>query len=78
MIDTKNELNKKIVSTMAKIQEDYPGLAKHLDEIPVHFLPHNNEGVNEQDLKNYLDSLTDLYETYSEEHQDSPDSPDKS
>ena len=67
-MESQNDLNKKIVLTTMKIQETFPELVKYLDEIPEHFQFNTQKGISTKDLKDYLDSLNDLLETYSKEH----------
>ena len=67
-MESQNDLNKKIVLTTMKIQETFPELVKYLGEIPEHFQSTTQKGINTKDLKDYLDSLNDLLETYSKKH----------
>lgn len=63
-----DELSEKIFSTTVKIQEEFPELIKYLDEIPRNFQSNTEKGVSHKALKDYLDSLNDLLETYAKEH----------
>ena len=67
-MESQNDLNDSIRLTTLKIQEEYPELTKYLDEIPENFQFNTEKGVNNKALKDYLDSLTDLLETYAKEH----------
>ena len=67
-MESKNELNDNIRLTTLKIQEEFPELTKYMDEIPINFLSRTEKGVNNNELKSYLDSLNHLLETYSKEH----------
>jgi hypothetical protein len=39
-----------------------------MNEIPRKFLTNTKKGVNNKELKDYLDSLNDLLETYAKAH----------
>ena len=67
-MESQNELNETILLTTLKIQEEFPELTKYLDEIPRNFQSNTEKGVNNKALKDYLDSLIDLLETYAKEH----------
>ena len=62
------DLNNNIRSTTLKIQEEYPELIKYLDEIPRNFQSKEEKGIDNIELKSYLDSLNNLLETYAEKH----------
>ncbi len=51
-----------------KIQEDFPELIKYLDEIPRNSQSNTEKGVSHKALKDYLDSLNNLLETYAIKH----------
>ena len=63
-----DELSKKIFLTTVKIQREFPELIKYLDEIPRNFQSNTEKDVSHKALKDYLDSLNDLLETYAKEH----------
>jgi 3'-phosphoadenosine 5'-phosphosulfate sulfotransferase (PAPS reductase)/FAD synthetase len=63
-----NDLNETIFLITVKIQEEFPELIKYLDEIPGNFQFNTKMGVNNKALKDYLDSLNNLLETYAKEH----------
>lgn len=65
-METQNELNDKIRLTTLKIQEENPELIKYINEIPRDFL--NTKEVNNKALKDYLNSLNQILETYAKEH----------
>ena len=65
---SQNDLNNNIRLTTSKIQEEYPELIKYLDEIPRNFLSKEEKGINNKELKDYLDSLNNLLETYAKKH----------
>ena len=65
---SQNDLNNNIRLTTLKIQEEHPELIKYLDEIPRNFLSKEEKGINNIELKSYLDSLNNLLETYAKKH----------
>jgi hypothetical protein len=67
-MESQNDLNENIRLTTLKIQEEYPELIKYMNEIPRSFLSSTEKGINNKELKDYLDSLNNLLETYAEEH----------
>lgn len=67
-MQSQNDLNDNIRLTTLKIQEEYPELIKYMNEIPRGFLSSTEKGVNNKELKGYLDSLNNLLETYAKEH----------
>jgi len=67
-MESQNDLNENIRLTTLKIQEEYPELIKYMNEIPRNFLSSTEKGINNKELKDYLDSLNNLLETYAEEH----------
>lgn len=67
-MESQNGLNEDILITTIKIKEEFPELTKYLDEIPENFLPNAQQGVNSNDLRDYLDSLNQLLESYAKEH----------
>ncbi len=67
-MESQNDLNDNIRLTTLKIQEEYPELIKYLNEIPRNYLSNADKGINNKELKGYLDSLNNLLETYSKEH----------
>lgn len=68
-MNTRHSLNDAIVSTTLKIQEEFPELIKYMDELPEHLISSNCEKVANAALKDYLESLNELIETYSKGHQ---------
>lgn len=60
-------LNEKILSTILKIQENFPELIKHLNETPINFKFTAENGVSINALKDYSDSLCQLLDTYTRE-----------
>ena len=68
-METQNELNDKIRLTTLKIQEENPELMKYINEIPRDSLiSTKEEEVNNKALKDYLNSLNKILETYAKEH----------
>ncbi len=67
-MESQNGLNESILLTTLKIQNEFPELVKYLDELPKKFQSNTEKGVNNKELKDYLDSLNDLLETYSKQH----------
>lgn len=67
-MQSQNDLNDNIRLTTLKIQEEYPELIKYMNEIPRSSLSSSEKGVNNKELKGYLDSLNNLLETYAKEH----------
>ena len=67
-MQNQDDLNKKIFLTTVKIQEEFPELIKYLNEIPRSFQSNTEKGISHKALKDYLDSLNDLLETYAKEH----------
>jgi len=63
-----NDFNEKIFLTTLKIQEEFPELIKYMNEIPRNFQSNTKKGVSHKSLKDYLDSLNNLLETYAKEH----------
>jgi hypothetical protein len=67
-MESQNDLNDNIRLTTLKIQEEYPELIKYMNEVPRNFLSNVEKGINNKELKDYLDSLNDILETYAKEH----------
>ncbi|MDE0771300.1 MAG: hypothetical protein OSB25_03740 [Salibacteraceae bacterium] len=65
---SQNDINKEIAITTIKIQKKFPELIKYLNEIPEQYSTKDHEGINTNDLEEYLDSLNDLLATYSKEY----------
>lgn len=67
-MDAQDDLTKQIFLITQKIQEEYPELIKYLDEIPRKVQFNAENSVNKTGLKDYLDSLNKLLDTYTKEH----------
>ena len=65
---SQNNLNDNIRLTTMKIQEEYPELIKYLDEIPMNIPSNADKGIKKKALKDYLESLNSLLETYAKKH----------
>ena len=68
------ELSQKLLTEITQITRDiednYPELQKYLDENPMTLPNENNENAKMDDeaLKEYLDSLKELVRKYKDEH----------
>ena len=67
-MESKKNLNDNALLTTLKIQEEYPELIKYINEIPRNLQSNTEKGVSHKALKDYLDSLNNLLETYAKEH----------
>ncbi|MFT6166364.1 MAG: hypothetical protein ACJAV5_001197 [Vicingaceae bacterium] len=67
-MESQKELNIAINAATSKIRNEYPELLKYIDEIPEHLLYQTKKGVSNKELKDYLNSLTDLLKNYEKEH----------
>ncbi|MCK0157826.1 hypothetical protein MWU65_11585 [Cellulophaga sp. F20128] len=67
-MESQKDLNDKIRLTTLKIQEEYPELIKYLIEIPRSSQSKAEKGIGSQALKDYLDSLNNLLESYTLKH----------
>lgn len=68
-MESKNDLNEFIYFTTQKIYKEFPELVKYLDELPRGSSLTADKGVNNKELKSYLESLNDLIDTYGKEHE---------
>ena len=66
---SKKDLNKMIFLLNQRIHKEFPELIKYLDEIPEKFESDTQKGINNKNLKDYLDSLKDLLKTYTKNHE---------
>ncbi len=62
---TKNELNKEILETTAKIQEKYPELSKFEDEMTITIPSEVKPEITASDLQEYNDSLKAMATGYA-------------
>jgi len=67
-METKQELNAKILALSAAIQEKYPELYKNLDEMPVPDSKTGSEEISIKVLKAYYESLHSTMRNYIREH----------
>lgn len=67
-MSTQNSIIESILKTSLRIQEDYPELVKYMDEMPEHYHTNPSLGVNDKDLKEYLDSLIHILKTHTNEY----------
>jgi len=67
-MESKNDLNEFKYFTTLKIHKEFPELVKFLDELPRESSLIAYKGVNNKELKSYLESLNDLIDTYGKEH----------
>jgi hypothetical protein len=67
-MESQKYLNDNIRLTTLKIQEEHPELIKYINEIPRNYLVKKEVEVNNKALKEYLDSLNNILETYSKKH----------
>ena len=68
-METKQDINDKILKITMAIQENYPELSKYLNEMPVTIPNENNPKINEQNLEKYYESLLTIFRNYVAEHQ---------
>lgn len=64
----KVELDRNILSITMKIQKEFPELSKYLIETPVKFSESNSNGINNNNLEDYYNTLNELLKSYSNEH----------
>ena len=64
---TANEINKDIVKTTLRIQEEFPELSKYIIEMPVTIPNVANPEITTDNLKDYSESLNELVTKYSKE-----------
>ena len=67
-MESQKYLNDNIRLITLKIQEEHPELIKYINEIPRNYLVKKEGEVNNKALKEYLDSLNNILETYSKKH----------
>lgn len=67
-METPKSINNEIFAIEKKMKDEFPELIKYLDEMPQHSLVHPEKGVSKEDLKDYLDSLKEISNNYSQQH----------
>jgi hypothetical protein len=65
---TKKELEKEILTITLKIHEEYPELSQFIEERPLELAKGITEPPGAAKLKEYLDSLKEMIQTYSKTH----------
>jgi len=61
-----------ILSTTMQMQEQFPELLKFIPEMPVKIPVNNDQEITLKSLKEYHDSLKNLMENYSIQHEAEP------
>lgn len=67
-MDYQDDLTQQILIKTEIIQKEFPELMKYLEEIPGNIQFKTEKNVNQKALKDYLDSLNNLIETYTKQH----------
>ncbi len=62
---TEKELNIDILDITMKIEEKFPELSKYLKEMPVEMASTASTEITTKSLKDYYDSLNDLFKNYT-------------
>ena len=62
---TEKELNTDILDITMKIEEKFPELSKYLKEMPVKISNTTSTEITTKSLKDYYDSLNDLFKNYT-------------
>lgn len=65
---TENELNSDILKITMRIEEIFPELSKYIAEMPFKISNSLGVAINRNDLKDYCNSLNELFNNYSTEH----------
>ena len=65
-MQTKTELEQRIISITGKIHKEFPELVKYITEIPIH-ISAEAEG-NIKNLEDYYSSLEEIINKYSKTH----------
>lgn len=65
---TKAELEEDITRITLKIHTEFPELSKYINEIPVRILEKDKEVITTKNLKEYYNSLVEMYDEYSKTH----------
>jgi len=64
------DLEHDILDITMKINTDFPELSKYITETPVKVSEKDTDFINNKDLKEYHDSLTEMVKKYSKTHVD--------
>lgn len=65
---TKRELNQAILAITQEMRQKFPELCKYLDEMPEISSGNDDHEINNDNLKDYRDSLEELLKNYADEH----------
>lgn len=65
-MNTKIELQQKIISITAKIHKEFPELSKHISEIPIN--DSEEDEINIKNLEDYYHSLKEIVNKYAKTH----------
>ena len=66
---TAAELEKDIVNITMKMQKEFPELSKYIKEMPSDFSGKGDDEINIKSLKEYHNSLVEMFEKYSKTHE---------
>ncbi len=67
-METKIEINNKILAITMKIQNEFPELSKYIAEMPVTIPNIEDPAINIDSLNEYYNSLNDLLSKYTNTH----------
>jgi hypothetical protein len=67
-METKKDINDKIIAITMKIQTEFPELSKYIAEMPVTIPNIEDPAINIDSLNEYYNSLKDLLSKYTETH----------
>jgi hypothetical protein len=67
-MNTEDEISAKITELTLHIQEKYPELYEHIDEMPVTNPDKNHPDINKKILQDYYDKLHSMMIRYAQEH----------
>ncbi len=65
---TETDLEKEIIHITMKIHMEYPELSKYLEEMPIN-VSENEDAINNNNMKEYYNSLVELLAEYSKTHE---------
>lgn len=67
-METKKEIEAKIIAITNKITQNYPELLTYLNEMPVTIPDEKNPKINGAVLQEYYESLCSILKKYEDEH----------
>ncbi len=67
-METKKDINNKIMSITMKIQDEFPELSKYIAEMPITIPNIEDPAINIDSLNEYYNSLNDLLSKYTKTH----------